>query len=34
MIYTRCGMIGADARRDWTERLPIVGTTNIGAPII
>jgi hypothetical protein len=34
MVCTRCGMIGADARPDWTERPAIIGTTNIGAPVV
>jgi hypothetical protein len=34
MVCTRCGVIGADARPDWTERLAIVGASNIGAPIV
>jgi hypothetical protein len=34
MVCTGCGMIGADARPDWTERAPFIGTTNIGAPIV
>jgi hypothetical protein len=28
MVCTGCGMIGADARPDWTERAPFVGSSN------
>jgi hypothetical protein len=28
MVCTCCGMIGADARPDWTERPAIIGRSN------
>ena len=34
MVCTRCGMIGADARPDWTEYAPLIGRTNIGARVV
>ena len=33
-ICTGCGMIGADARPDWTERAPFIGTTSMGVHIV
>ena len=33
MVCTRCGMIGADARPDWTEYSPATSRTNIARPI-
>jgi hypothetical protein len=32
MVCTGCGKVGVDARPDWTEQEPFVGTSNFTEP--